>query len=193
MVTASEQGAVPVGRSAERAEAPPLHHATGFIAFPEPVYFETFAPVAATGRPTVIMVHGGAHTGACYQRTADGRRGWAYCFVARGYSVVIPDWPGVGRSGYVAHAELSGETVVRGLGALIAAIGPPVVLLTHSMSGCYGWRLLELYGTGPARQHSAAAAGLPRNRERNRDRAAWPARCLRQGPPCRCHARFHRA
>jgi len=36
--------------------------------------------------------------------------------------------------------------VVEGLGALVRSLGAPVVLLTHSMSGCYGWRLLELHG-----------------------------------------------
>lgn len=124
----------------------PLAHETGLITAPVPVYFETFAPVAAKPRATVVMVHGGAHSGACYQRTADGRRGWAYLFAERGYRVVVPDWPGIGRSGYIPLDKLDGATVVEGLGALIRGLGGPVVLLTHSMSGCYGWRLLELHG-----------------------------------------------
>ena len=120
-------------------------HATGFIAGAAPVYFETFAPDVATTRPTVVMVHGGAHSGACYQRTADGRPGWAYRFAEHGYRVVVPDWPGTGRSGYVPLDRLDGETVIAGLGGLIRSLGAPIVLLTHSMSGCYGWRLLELH------------------------------------------------
>ena len=123
-----------------------LTHQTGLITAPVPVYYETFAPAAATGRPTVVMVHGGAHSGACYQRTADGRPGWAYRFAERGYRVVVPDWPGTGRSGYITLDKLDGATVVEGLGHLIRSLGAPVVLLTHSMSGCYGWRLLELHG-----------------------------------------------
>ena len=123
-----------------------LTHETGLITAPVPVYFETFAPAAAGGRPTVVMVHGGAHSGACYQRTADGRPGWAYLFAERGYRTVVPDWPGTGRSGYISLDRLNGTIVVEGLGALIRALGAPVVLLTHSMSGCYGWRLLELHG-----------------------------------------------
>ncbi len=55
-----------------------LIHETGLTAAPVPVYFETFSPTAPTGKPTVVMVHGGAHSGACYQRTAADRRGWAY-------------------------------------------------------------------------------------------------------------------
>src|SRR5712691_7349924 len=124
----------------------PLIHTTGLTGAPTPVYFETFAPAAATGLPTVVMVHGGAHSGACYQRTADDRRGWAYLFAERGYRVVVPDWPGTGRSGYVPPEKLDGAAVVEGLGALIRALGAPVILLTHSMSGAYGWRLLELHG-----------------------------------------------
>ena len=123
-----------------------LSHETGFIAAPVPVYFETFAPEGVTAKATVVMVHGGAHSGACYQRTADGRPGWAHCFAERGYRVVVPDWPGTGRSGYIAPDKLDGATVVEGLGALIRSLGAPVILLTHSMSGAYGWRLLELHG-----------------------------------------------
>jgi pimeloyl-ACP methyl ester carboxylesterase len=123
-----------------------LTHETGLITEPVAVYFETFAPKAVSKRPTVVMVHGGAHTGACYQRTADGRRGWAYLFAEHGYRTVVPDWPGIGRSGYVPLDRLDGATVVAGLSALIRSLPAPVVLLTHSMSGCYGWRLAELNG-----------------------------------------------
>jgi pimeloyl-ACP methyl ester carboxylesterase len=123
-----------------------LTHETGLIAAPVPVYFETFAPAVSSGRPTVVMVHGGAHSGACYQRTVDGRPGWSYRFAERGYRVVVPDWPGTGRSGHIPYDKLDGPTVVEGLGALIRSLGTNVVLLTHSMSGCYGWRLLELHG-----------------------------------------------
>jgi pimeloyl-ACP methyl ester carboxylesterase len=121
-------------------------HETGLITAPVAVYFETFAPAAASARPSVVMVHGGAHTGSCYQRTADGRRGWAYLFAERGYRTVVPDWPGTGRSGYLPLDRLDGATVVEGLSALIRSLPAPVVLLTHSISGCYGWRLLELHG-----------------------------------------------
>jgi pimeloyl-ACP methyl ester carboxylesterase len=119
-------------------------HETGIIGAPVPVYFETFTPEKSSARPTVLMIHGGAHSGACYQRTADGRRGWAYAFAERGYRTVVPDWPGTGRSGYVALDVLTGTIVVDGLGALARSLGGPLILLTHSMSGAYGWRLAEL-------------------------------------------------
>jgi pimeloyl-ACP methyl ester carboxylesterase len=94
----------------------------------------------------MFLIHGGAHTGACYLMTADGRPGWAHAFAQAGYRVVIPDWPGSGRSGYVPYNDLTGETVVAGLGKALVAVGEPAVVMTHSMSGPYGWKLLEQYG-----------------------------------------------
>src|SRR5438270_7118811 len=123
-----------------------LLHETGVIGAPVPVYFETFSPAQTHPRGTVVMIHGGAHSGACYQRTADGRPGWAYAFAARGYRVVVPDWPGTGRSGYLVPEALGGATVVEGLGALLRRLGGALILLTHSMSGAYGWRLAEING-----------------------------------------------
>ena len=66
----------------------------------------------------MVLISGGAHTGACYLATADGRPGWADAFVRAGYKVVVPDWPGVGRSGYIPFEDLTGEVVVAGLGRL---------------------------------------------------------------------------
>ena len=106
---------------------------------------EIFAPSRTSERPTVVMIHGGAHTGDCYRRTPDGRPGWAHAFSCSGYRVVVPDWPGVGRSGQIDLRRITGEFVVRDLSTLIESLAPPIVLLTHSMAGCYGWRLLELH------------------------------------------------
>src|SRR5690606_24716375 len=67
-------------------------------------------------------------------------------FAGFGYTVIVPDWPGVGRSGRMDLALLTGEVVCAALGALIESLDEPCVLLTHSMSGAYGWRLLETHG-----------------------------------------------
>jgi len=122
-----------------------LIHRTGATAGLVSVYYERFDPVAATGKLPVVMVHGGAHSGACYLRTARGQPGWAYDFVAAGYPVIVPDWPGIGRSGHVPIEKLTGEVVVEGLGGLLCGLGQPVILMVHSMAGAYGWRLAELH------------------------------------------------
>jgi pimeloyl-ACP methyl ester carboxylesterase len=92
----------------------------------------------------MVLVHGGGHTGACYLSTIDGRPGWAYDFVRHGHRVVVPDWPSLGRSGHVDVNVLSADVVCRGIGDVICAQAGPVVLMTHSMSGHFGWKLLEI-------------------------------------------------
>jgi len=128
-----------------------LAHAAGFTAGRFAVYYDVIEPASGPTRPTVVMLHGGAHTGACYLRTVDGRPGWAQVFAARGHRVVTPDWPGIGRSCTIAPEDHTGEVVVEGLGALLATLPPPLFLVTHSMSGAYGWRLLELHKDRVAR------------------------------------------
>jgi pimeloyl-ACP methyl ester carboxylesterase len=126
-------------------------------------YFDVIEPTGGrTGKPPMFLIHGGAHTGACYLMTADGRPGWAHAFAQAGYRVVIPDWPGSGRSGYVPYDDLIGETVVAGLGKALVTVGEPAIVMTHSMSGPYGWKLLEQYGDHIAKI-VAVAPGPPGN------------------------------
>jgi molybdopterin synthase catalytic subunit/pimeloyl-ACP methyl ester carboxylesterase len=105
---------------------------------------ESVAPGLAGERPTLVLLHGGGHTGTCWEITADGRPGWAYRFVAAGYPVAVPDWPGHGRSGGLDPETISGEVVCQGLAGVIDAVEGPVVLVTHSMGGALGWRVAEL-------------------------------------------------
>ena len=141
--TGSDAGGGPmrVARTAPVA----LRHGSGITANPAATYFETFAPVEESGRPAVVMVHGGSHSGSCWMLTPDGRPGWAYDFVARGYTVVVPDWPGVGRSGAIPADRQDFGTVRDGLGAVVAQAdaGAGAVLLTHSMGGAVGWAVAE--------------------------------------------------
>ena len=112
------------------------------------VYADRLTPASVTEKPPVVMIHGGGHSGACYLLTADNRPGWAHRFAAAGYPVWLPDWPGCGRSGDVPFADLTGERVCAALGAVLAeaAVASPtgkIVLMTHSMSGAMGWKLIE--------------------------------------------------
>jgi pimeloyl-ACP methyl ester carboxylesterase len=126
-------------------------------------YFDVIEPAGGrTGKPSLFLIHGGAHTGSCYLVTPDGRPGWAHAFAQAGYRVIIPDWPGSGRSGHVPYDDLTGETVVAGLGKALIAVGEPAVVMTHSMSGPYGWKLLEQYGEHVAKM-VAVAPGPPGN------------------------------
>ena len=78
-----------------------------------------------------MLIPGGAHTGACYLATADGRPGWAHDFVRAGYKVVVTDWPGTGRSGHIPLDNLTGEVVVEGLGKVVSALGEPLAFGEH--------------------------------------------------------------
>ncbi len=57
----------------------------------------------------VVLIHGGAQTGAFYEQTPDGRRGFAALLADHGRSVYVVDLPGVGRSRYheAEHGQLA--------------------------------------------------------------------------------------
>jgi pimeloyl-ACP methyl ester carboxylesterase len=128
-------------------------------------------PARESGRPPIVFLHGGAHTGACYRGTPDGRPGWAGYAAERGWPAVVPDWPGHGRSGRPPDfAAMSGLRVVEAARALLEEIGP-AVLVTHSMSGAFGWKLAEL-----ARDRLLAVVGVAPSPPGNLQPVwSWPA------------------
>jgi pimeloyl-ACP methyl ester carboxylesterase len=101
--------------AATQSSGPPVNYSSGLIESP-PTYYEVLDPAGGSTKPPMVLISGGAHTGACYLATVDGRPGWAQAFVRAGYKVVVPDWPGVGRSGYIPLDDLTGDVVVEGLG-----------------------------------------------------------------------------
>jgi pimeloyl-ACP methyl ester carboxylesterase len=97
----SGQSAAAIERSGE-----PVNYSRGLIESP-PTYYEVLEPAGGAKKPPMVLISGGAHTGACYLATADGRPGWAHAFVRAGYKVAVPDWPGVGRSGSIPFEDLT--------------------------------------------------------------------------------------
>lgn len=114
--------------------------------FPDRMYVQFQVPVRIRHPEPIIMIPGGAHTGACYESTPDGREGWKDYFLRKGFRVYVVDWPGTGRSGVHPHfCTLTGEDLVDLLAQLLEKIKPicPAILITHSMSGAYGWKAAE--------------------------------------------------
>src|SRR4051794_18290870 len=105
-----------------------LSHRAVHLAGRVPLYYEDIDPGHGR-RPPIVVVHGGGFTGSCYLSTPDGRAGWAYDFLRHGYRVIVPDWPGVGRSAAFPSNDVTGEVVAEALGALLVHLGTPVVLL----------------------------------------------------------------
>ena len=127
-----------------------------------PMYVEERLPAAASGKPPIVMVHGGGHCGLCYTNTPDLRTGWAPYFTAHGYPTYVIDWPGHGRSPMPSEfATMSTRVVVAAVLDLVGRL-PRCVLMTHSMGGPIGWLVAE-----KAKQSVAAvlaiAPGPPAN------------------------------
>lgn len=119
------------------------------------MHVEAFTiPPGVTPRVPLVFVHGGHHTGACWERTPDGRTGWAPYAAERGHPAYVIDWPGHGRSPERSPAGVSLGDVATAVAERLAGLGR-AVLVTHSMGGVVGWRAAEL-----ARPHVAAIAAI---------------------------------
>jgi len=117
-----------------------------FLGAPFNMYCERIVPTHRRFPFPIVMVHGVAHTGACYKTKPDGKRGWAYFFAEQGFEVCVLDWPATGRSGVVPFERITGAFMVEAIAALVRTFKGKVILLTHSMSGPYGWKVAELLG-----------------------------------------------
>ena len=66
------------------------------------MYVETWVPRTIRYKyPILFIQSGGGQTNVALLQTPDGRPGWAYDFVNRGYTVYMMDLPARGRSAYV--------------------------------------------------------------------------------------------
>ncbi len=71
-----------------------------------PMFVAWEAPAEATGRPPVVLVHGGTLQGTQWSDTPDGRPGWAQRLVEAGYPVFVVDRAAQGRSPF--HPDVVG-------------------------------------------------------------------------------------
>ena len=136
-------GAVPAPRHLVRPSSKNLPAAFYSGTQDHPIFVDHLPSVSATGKPPVVMVHGGFHNGSYFLSTPDLRPGWAPRFAAAGHTVYVPDWPGHGRSPMGPDfARLGTADVMASLVALLEQIGP-AILLVHSASGPIAWRIAE--------------------------------------------------
>jgi len=97
-----------------------------------------------SGNPSVVFIHGGYHTGFCYVQTPDGRPGWAPLIAQKGFNAYVTDVPDMGRSGSIPFEDVSGNFIVEAYVDFIKKLQKNVILITHSMSGAFGYRIGEL-------------------------------------------------
>lgn len=98
---------------------------------------------AGSSAPRAILVHGAAHTGACWTTCPDGRPGWAKLLANRGWTVFVVDWAGVGRSRRGENfLETGPAPTVSGIRALLEAHGP-AVLFGHSMGAAFAVKVID--------------------------------------------------
>lgn len=112
-----------------------------FTSSPYKIYLESHQ----TGSDkTIIMIPGAYHTGVCYSQTPNGRKGWTQVFADSGFNVIVTDLPGTGRSGFVPFDQINGKFLVEAYADLIRSIEGKITLLTHSLSGPIGFKLVEI-------------------------------------------------
>ena len=91
------------------------------------MYVEAYEPAELRHPYPVIMFHGAGQTDVNWLITPDGRMGWAFYFVSRGYRVFLAEQPARGRSAW--HPDVNGPTIFH----------PVEVLQNHFTTDWGGW------------------------------------------------------
>ena len=82
----------------------------------EQVYVQYFVPRDRRFAHTLVLLHGGGLSGACWETTPDGRPGWLHDFLRQGFAVAVIDNVERGRSGFCAvNGIWDGEPLARTL------------------------------------------------------------------------------
>src|ERR1700722_10215141 len=76
-------------------------------------YVEVMVPKKIRHPYPVVFFHGAGQTGTNWLQTPDGRAGWAYYFVKRGYRVYMVVYPARGRSPYNPNPDGDGALTTR--------------------------------------------------------------------------------
>src|SRR5580704_14510768 len=75
------------------------------------MYVEVMVPKKIQRPYPLVFLHGAGQTGTDWLQTPDGRPGWAYYFLKRGYVIYMVDFPARGRSAYVP--DVDGQLTIR--------------------------------------------------------------------------------
>ena len=76
------------------------------------MYVEVMVPKKIKHPYPIVFVCGGAgQTAVTMLQTPDGRPGWAYDFLNRGYTVYVMDFPGRGRSFFLPNSDADGQLI----------------------------------------------------------------------------------
>jgi len=87
---------------------------------------------------SMVFMHGAGQNGSMYETTPDGRPGWIFFFLQRGFAVYNVDWPCMGRSAFVSECpSISGRDVINAGVQLLDRIQTPTILLSWSTSGTF--------------------------------------------------------
>ena len=107
------------------------------------MYVEVMVPKRIRRANPIVFLHGAGQTGTDWLQTPDGRPGWAYFFVKRGYVVYMVDYPARGRSTYVPNVD----------GPLTIRTAPNLSQIWTALDELGNWPQAKKYtqwpGTGP--------------------------------------------
>lgn len=107
------------------------------------MYVEVMVPKRIRRANPIVFLHGAGQTGTDWLQTPDGRPGWAYFFVKRGYVVYMVDYPARGRSAYVPNQD----------GPLTIRTAPNLSQIWTAMDELGDWPQAKRYtqwpGSGP--------------------------------------------
>lgn len=113
--------------------------------FSSPSYKIFIEELGKQNKNKILLIPGAYHTGICYSTTPDGRCGWSHLFVKNNFKVYVTDLPGTGRSGFIPFKQMNGHFIVKAYKNLIDSLNGKIIILTHSLSGPFGFKLAELF------------------------------------------------